>query len=235
MASLVNDKRKRSPDQHDQELDTNTSKRRRRTKYWQKFLPKYNDIPGIKASRKGEAFAYCVYCRDDFKIANSGLYDIKRHRETASHVNLEKKAKGSQSISNLFSSQPEVSQISTQIIKAEAMMTDFIIDLNLPITAADRLNKILKKAFPDSKIAAGYECGRSKTTAMIKCLADFAKEDIIDAMKARPYSISTDGSNDQQNKQFPIVVTFPSVHGVTTCLLTVPVLTESGTGQISLN
>ena len=53
------------------------------------------------------------------------------------------------------------------ITKAEAKFADFIVDLNLPLSAADTITKTMKKALPDSEIARGYKCSRSKTTAMV--------------------------------------------------------------------
>ena len=35
------------------------------------------------------------------------------------------------------------------ITKAEAMFTDLIVDLNLPLSAVDTITKTVKKAFPD--------------------------------------------------------------------------------------
>ena len=110
-------------------------------------------------------------------------------------------------------------------------MTELIVSLNLPITAADSFNRVLKKVFNDSKIAAGYECGQSKTTALIKTMADEASDSLSERMKVNPFSLSTDGSNDQRLKQYPVVITLPNTNGVTQELLSVPVLSEPGTGK----
>ena len=91
--------------------------------------------------------------------------------------------------------------------------------LNLLIAASDVINSVVKKVFPDSKIAQSYKCGRSKTTALVKHLAQETKESIADRCKAVPFSISTDRSNDQKNKQFPVVISLPGPFGVTQELL----------------
>ena len=110
----------------------------KRKKYEQKFITKYNDIPGIQSSLRKDTFAYCSYCRQDFCIGNSGMYDIKRHRGTDTHKKLEKESKGMQSIASAFKKPGDLCDLSTQTTAAEAVMTDLIVNLNLPITAADK-------------------------------------------------------------------------------------------------
>ena len=130
------------------------------------------------------------------------MYDIKRHRDTDSHKKFEKESKGVQSISNLFKRSEPSCDLTSQTTAAEVIMTDLIVNLNLPITAADKITKAVKKAFPDSKIAKEYQCGRSKSTAMIKCLAELTKEDLTVKMKEGPFTLSTDGSNDKKINSF---------------------------------
>ena len=217
------------------ESDTNKPKKIKSTKkkqYEQKYLDKYSLMPGIKPSLDGPTSAYCSYCRVNFDISHSGQYDIVRHCSNETHNEYVKKAKGNQSISSMFARDVSTLQ-DMQVIKAETLFTDFIVDLNLPITAADRITKVVKNAFPDSKIAAKYECGRTKTTALVKCLAEDVEDDIVVKMKSGPYCLSTDGSNDQRNKQFPVVISLPNSdgHGVHQSLLSVPILKDRGTGE----
>lgn len=229
--------RKHAMDDDNSETDSDCSESPRKKvvglsqkKYGQKFLERYSDTPGIKPSMRGPSHVHCIYCKHDFSIEHSGKYDIQRHVTSNTHINKAKAAKSNKSISDMFS-QHTMPEAGMQVIKAETLMTDLIVDLNLPITAADRFNKVLKKAFPDSKIAQNYECGRSKTTAIIKCMATHSEDKLVSKMRSGPYSFSTDGSNDQKNKQFPIVVTYPSEHGVSQELLSVPVLAGSATGK----
>ena len=56
---------------------------------------------------------------------------------------------------------------------------------------------------------------------------------LVQRMKNGPFSLSTDGSNDQNAKQFPLVVRSLSEDGkVTSELLSVPVVTGSATGEV---
>lgn len=55
----------------------------------------------------------------------------------------------------------------SNVIKAEVMITDFLVQHNLPIATADHLGPLFKEIFPDSKIAAAYASGRTKTSAIL--------------------------------------------------------------------
>ena len=54
------------------------------------------------------------------------------------------------------------------VIRAETMMVDLAVELNLPFSSLDSLSKAVKKMFPDSKIAKDFHCGRSKGTAILR-------------------------------------------------------------------
>ena len=186
------------------------------TRYEKKYLDKYNDIPGIQPPKLGSTYACCVYCTKDFTIHSSGVYDITRHKQSKFHENTIKQANSHKTINAYL--KPAASELTPKamhVMRAEAMMPDMIVSLNLPITAKDTFNKVLKKAFPDSAIASDYECGRSKTTELIKVMAKVTRESLAEKMKAGPYSLSSDGSNDQRLKQFPVVITVPGNDGVT--------------------
>ena len=52
------------------------------------------------------------------------------------------------------------------VIKAEVMITNFLVQHNLPIATADLLGPFFKEISPDSKIAAAYASGPTKTSAI---------------------------------------------------------------------
>ncbi|XP_064648741.1 uncharacterized protein LOC135500955 [Lineus longissimus] len=189
----------------------------------QRFNNKYCDFPGISASDRGKKYARCSYCKSDFSIAHSGSYDIERHQKGKKHTDMMKAAKNTHNVGDFFHQRNEA--LDLQVVKAETIMTEFIVKMNLPLTAADEFTKVVKEAFPDSKIAKLYGCGRSKTTAIVKHMAAEIKDEMKEKMKTGAFSIATDGSNDQKEKQFPVVVSSSSIEdGVTVQLLSVPVL-----------
>jgi hypothetical protein len=54
-----------------------------------------------------------------------------------------------------------------KIMSAELMFTNFLVEHDIPFAAANHAGDLFKKMFPDSKIAKGFQCGRTKTTALV--------------------------------------------------------------------
>lgn len=79
---------------------------------------------------------------------------------------------------------------------------------NLPLAVADHLSPLVSNIFPDSKIAKGYACARTKTTNVLNgAMAPFCKKELITAMKKNPFSLAIDASSDTGLKKlFPLTV-----------------------------
>ena len=54
----------------------------------------------------------------------------------------------------------------------ELLMTQFIVEHNLPISAVDHMTELLKAMFTDSKVAQDLACKQTKTTHLIHEMAD---------------------------------------------------------------
>jgi hypothetical protein len=77
------------------------------------------------------------------------------------------------------------------------MVTNFIVQHNLPIATADHLGHLFKNIFPDSKIASSYSCAKTKTFAILnEALAPDCHNYIVEHCKTHAYSVGHDGSND---------------------------------------
>lgn len=87
-------------------------------------------------------------------------------------------------------------------------MANFLLHHNIPLAVADHLSPLLKDIFPDSKIAEKYAAARTKTTSMINgALAAECQEQLVSLMHSNPFSLSTDGSNDNSlEKMNPLTV-----------------------------
>ena len=57
--------------------------------------------------------------------------------------------------------------LTEQIANAEAMWSAMVAEHDIPFLTSDHFSKIVCKMFPDSAIAAGFKCGRTKTTYML--------------------------------------------------------------------
>lgn len=64
--------------------------------------------------------------------------------------------------------------------------------------------------FSNSKIAEGFACGRTKTTAIVKCaLAPALNAEIVPECQKSPFTILCDGGNDViEKKYFAIMVRY---------------------------
>lgn len=63
--------------------------------------------------------------------------------------------------------------------------------------------KLVKAMFPDSKIAEGFACGRTKATAIVKfALAPALNAQVIEACQSSPFTILCDGGNDQSDRKY---------------------------------
>lgn len=82
---------------------------------------------------------------------------------------------------------------------------------------------------------SAMKCGRNKATAIICDLADITKTTLAERMRTGPFTVSTDGSNDDMSKQFPLVVRTldPSTLTVNSELLSIPVCNEAATGILN--
>ena len=82
-------------------------------------------------------------------------------------------------------------------MEAEVQIAVLTASCNVPLAFHDQLSTILRSIIPDSKIAAKYHSTSTIATCMINlAIAPALKMDVIETMKAHPFSVSIDGSND---------------------------------------
>eukprot|EP00745_Piridium_sociabile_P042107 TRINITY_DN8429_c0_g1_i5.p1 TRINITY_DN8429_c0_g1~~TRINITY_DN8429_c0_g1_i5.p1 ORF type:complete len:377 (-),score=57.46 TRINITY_DN8429_c0_g1_i5:308-1438(-) len=243
MAGVETNKRKHESDDEILQSESTKNPEKKAKNSSQTFLPRYREkYPFLIASRKGKHFAHCTLCKHDFSVRSSGIFDCKRHAQSASHKQFGD-GDGKQSKLSAFLTSSKTTDgdqkkdFERSVMRAEAMICQIIADSNLSIATSDTLTTAMKAAFPDSKIAQRVQCGRSKATAVIKEMAAQTSNDLQKRMKAGPYTVSTDGSNDTDSKQFPLVIRSINADTglVTSELLSVPNCQGSATGQNIFN
>ncbi len=105
---------------------------------------------------------------------------------------------------------------------------------DIPIAVTDHLSPLFRDIFPDSEIAKMYSCARTKTTCIVNgALAKHFLRSLVEHMKAEPFSLATDGSNDSGlQKMNPLTVRIYDVNRgrVATQLLDM-CLTSSSTAE----
>ena len=158
---------------------------------------------------KGREFVFCTVCKTSFSCAHGGRHDCQKHISSVTHQKLAKGSKGNQSIAAAFSAQSSKSSedLSLQVTKAEVLMCrGMVAEGNVSMSLAERFVPLMKRMFPDSKITDEMQLGRTKATAMLKEMSALAMKELAGQMKARPFSIAIDGSNEGEKKQFPLVI-----------------------------
>ena len=169
-------------------LDPPAAKRTKRASKWQEEWKKYN----MKQSKRGASFVHCNICCTDFSIASGGVHEVKRHIGNKRHIELARQSVGQTTITATF--RKSSASLADQVTAAEIYFSTFIAEHNLPFLAADHFNKLCKVMFPDSKIAQGFACGRTKTTAIVKhALAPVFNNEVVQSCCTSPFTLLCDG------------------------------------------
>ena len=144
-------------------------------------------------------------CDQDFSIAHGGFDDVSRHVKSARHVSKGVSLQNTQKLSNFFATS-NTAESDMDVIRAETLFAHFLVEHNIPISAADHAGSLFRKMFPGSAIAKEYASGRTKTTEIIKTCSRESAIDLAKRMKEGPFIVGTDGSQEGGEKYFPIVV-----------------------------
>ncbi|XP_038058988.1 zinc finger MYM-type protein 6-like [Patiria miniata] len=205
-----------------------TSKKdiKRKQLYKKEYTEKWDFI---QPSQRGENYARCTLCISDFSIGHSGSYDITQHIETTKHRNIAETKSANRSIRQFMPSNKDY-----DLIRAETLWTEYVIEHNMPFVSSDEFTDVVKQMFPDSKIASKFSCRRTKTTAIARTLGQQTKDDITHRLRQTRFSLSTEGSSDRgaEEQLYPIVVRYfdENVNRVVGVLLEIATTEKRSTG-----
>lgn len=199
---LVKDREIEKQTERKSEEEKPLKKSKKSQKYRQDYTKEW---PCLLESSLSPEHVFCTVCSRDICISHGGRDDCRRHIEATVHKKKANDRQANKKLSAFLTTQGD----ETSVIKAELLYTAYISEHNLPISCTDHAGPLFRKMFPDSKIAAKYSCGRTKTTSLLKCLSSSTQNDITGILKTKPFALATDGSNDKSNvKLYPIVVTY---------------------------
>ena len=175
---------------------------------------------------------HCTICKSNISLAHGGSNDILKHAEIPGHQKQAQALKGKLLFhsfilfSTLFDIKlshnirvfsrclsgntklalPKQNEIHPSL-NAEIKMALLIVHHDTFFNLSDHLTQYVKGEFKDSKAAKNFSCGRTKTAAIINCIGDDIKQELVKDMSQSPLSIMVDGSNDAGlEKMFPICV-----------------------------
>ena len=119
-----------------------------------------------------EGHAYCKVCKTSIRIDNSGISQVRRHATSKSHQEKDKLLSGmtkqrvlvTQKDSRIGLSQESSSfSFSEQVLNAEIVEALDVVDSNYSFSSTNGNSDKIKRQFPDSKIAASFKQGETKT------------------------------------------------------------------------
>lgn len=154
----------------------------------------------------------CIPCQRIISCDHQGKKDVSIHCDTDTHK---------RSIVNLrtqttlkFTRVGQTTSTQRSAHRAEAKTVEFIVQHNLSISTADHLIPLYKHMFPDSAIAKSMNCARTKSTQILnRALQPECKTLLVEHMRTHPFSLSTDGSNDDGlEKMNPAIITIFDVN-----------------------
>lgn len=91
---------------------------------------------------------------------------------------------------------------------------------HLALAVADHCSKLFPSMFPDSDIARGFKCGRTKATATVKVIAQDLIKEVLDKISdSKFFSIQIDESTDITfYQQMGIMLRFDNTNGKLGCM-----------------
>ncbi|KAH7952815.1 hypothetical protein HPB49_001531 [Dermacentor silvarum] len=113
-------------------------------------------------------------------VAHDGKGDIKLHLTTTKHQSFLRAAEKQRAVSNFFGNSNEDSAV-----HAECVFTGFLIKHYLPLSVSDHIGPLLRKMFTKWEDAKRYECGRTKTTAIVHEMATEVQGEMMKSLKRR--------------------------------------------------
>ena len=172
---------------------TPPSKRKRYSCVFRKNLTKV--FPWATDSKRGRSDAFCMRCSRDSSMAHGGVKDLRRHEHTALHSRAEQSIVGAMPLSSYFVE-----------VKCGYVLREHHLAFNL----ADHASKLFFSMFPDSDVAKEFKCSRTKTTAILKVIAQDAWRSIERALgESKYFSLRTDETMDiSVTQQMEIMLVF---------------------------
>ena len=115
---------------------------------FQRFKSTYtNDFPCILPSSVSKTYARCMVCESDFSVAHGGYDDVVRHTKSVKHIRAGSALKGTTQLTSYFASAKK-DDSDNAIIRAETLFCLFLVEHNIPISAADHASQLFKTMLP---------------------------------------------------------------------------------------
>lgn len=146
-----------------------------------------------------------IYCKVCNNVLKGGTTHFERHQNTSQHKTNLQKAQTTPKIIE-YCKMPDT-KIEKSIKRAELKLVGFLHEHNLPFLLMDHLILLLANIFPDSEVAKGLKCSRTKSTKMTKdCLAQEQLSNISKILQTQPFSLIIDETTDVSTQKSLVMI-----------------------------
>ena len=115
----------------------------KRKRISQKFRDEYGEkFPCITNSTLSVHHARCKVCLLDFTVSHGGMGDVLRHVKSVRHCDISSCKAATPSVSNFFGKSNESQNLDQDVIRAEVLFTNFLVEHNIALSASDHAGNL---------------------------------------------------------------------------------------------
>ena len=150
----------------------------------------------------------CLPCAKSLSCGHMGRAAVTRHIQSDFHKLNKRAYEKTPSIQAVFPTSGSKQQ--DQVLRAEVKTVLLLAHHNIPLATMDHLSPLMHTIFPDSTSAKQFACARTKSTATLNgAIAPALLDELKQTLATEPFSVCTDGSNDNGlRKMNPIMTRF---------------------------
>ncbi|XP_063730464.1 uncharacterized protein LOC134858472 isoform X2 [Eleginops maclovinus] len=166
----------------------------------------------LKRVPADDSEAYCTFCKRTLKLGTLGIKALESHTKSSKHQESANAARNSHGIAQFCSVASSTSSInnmgnirdllgSTDTMKAEVLWALNTVAKHQSCRSNDGIGELFQAMFPDSTVAKTFQCGRDKTSYILRFgVAEFVKKELISKVTG-PFVIMFDESLNHATKR----------------------------------
>ncbi|XP_063744625.1 uncharacterized protein LOC134867752 isoform X3 [Eleginops maclovinus] len=166
----------------------------------------------LKRVPADDSEAYCTFCKRTLKLGTLGIKALESHTKSSKHKESANAARNSHGIAQFCSVASSTSSInntgnirdllgSTDTMKAEVLWALNTVAKHQSCRSNDGIGELFQAMFPDSTVAKTFQCGRDKTSYILRFgVAEFVKKELISKVTG-PFVIMFDESLNHATKR----------------------------------
>ena len=147
-----------------------------------------------------DSFGLCKVCNADIYVANTGKQSLKNHSLSKKHVGAIKNYTPQKSINSFVK---QASSLEDKVLEAELRWSTFMAEHDLSSNLCEEVASLFRSMFPDSAIAGGFQCGRTKNTYLTtEGLSRSIHAELVNELQTTKFSVLIDESNKKHGTKY---------------------------------